>query len=561
MFGSHSSPPPELPEPTDTGSGTPRIAIIALALLLVIGAGYFALQAIGGDDASQAADCDPTTVTVTVAPAMADLFDEAVASLEDNGQCIELDVTTATVGEVAEAQAEVDEGEDDVFPDLWVPDSPAWETVLTEAGQTGKVLVPALASTPVGLGSGRTGHTPDSWLEVLASKKLVVSDPKASGASALAMLAPFAEAAEGIGTAMTAQDAMTPVAQEFGAQAASGTLNDVNIDTIAPGSPELIPVTERDLLIAQRGNDALEWVSPRSGVALLNFPLVQPGSSEGSLTMGSGELDVPGRIGAKIAAWFTTEEGLAAIAGDKLRGPDGVWSGEGDGVGEGKQLPPPEKAQVGAVMKSWGILTVPSSVLALVDVSASMDVSAGETSRVALAVNAAKGALAAFPDHARIGLRVFSIDQGGPGQDWKELAQLRRLDAPTGDGRIHKELLNEQADLLPTMTRGGTGLYDSTLAAYQAATREYNPNYYNAVAIISDGANDDPGSIGIDALLKQLGKLHDPDRPVRIIAIGISTDADMAALQRIAEVTDGQASEAQDPQDLLMALGSALLTR
>ena len=83
---------------------------------------------------------------------MADLVDAAVASLEDNGQCMELDVSTATAVEVAAAQDEVDEGEEDVLPDLWVPESPAWQTVLTEAGLTGKVLVPALAAIAGGPG-------------------------------------------------------------------------------------------------------------------------------------------------------------------------------------------------------------------------------------------------------------------------------------------------------------------------------------------------------------------------------------------------------------------------
>ncbi len=561
MFGAHTTPPPESPEPIDPGSNTPRVAIIALALLLVVGGGFFALRSISGDDAATTIACEPTVLSVTVAPAMADLLDDAVASLVDNGQCIELDVTTATVAEVAAAQADVDEGEENVFPDLWVPDSPAWQSVLAAADETGKILAPSLAATPVGLASGRSGNDPATWLDVLSSRQLVVSDPTGSGASALAMLAPFAEAAEGIGNAMGAQGAMTPVAQEFGAQVASGTVNDVTIDTIASGSPELIPVTERDFLIAQRGNDALEWVAPRTGVALLDFPLVQPGAGAGAMAMGSGQLDVPGRTGAKIAAWFTTDEGLAAIAGDKLRSSDGVWAAEGEGIGTGKQLPAPEQAQVAAVMKSWGVLTVPSSVLALIDVSASMDLSAGSTTRVALAVDAATTALDAFPDHARIGFRVFSIDQDGPGKDWKELGALRRLDAPTGDGRVHKELLREQADVIAGLTQGGTGLYDSTLAAYQAATREYNPNYYNAMVIITDGGNDDPGSISFETLIKELTKLHDPDRPVRIISIGISADADVVALGKIAEATNGQSFETKDPQGLLMALGSALLSR
>ncbi|WP_310529598.1 VWA domain-containing protein, partial [Nocardioides sp.] len=227
----------------------------------------------------------------------------------------------------------------------------------------------------------------------------------------------------------------------------------------------------------------------------------------------------------------------------------------------GEQLASPEKAEIDSVMKSWGTLTVPSSILAVIDASGSMDFPAGDTTRMALAVNAARTALVAFPSHARIGLWAFSINQGGPGQDWRELAPLRRLDAPTEGGRTQVELLDDQAGVLAGLTQGGTGLYDTVLDAYRTATREYNPSYYNTVAVLSDGANDDPGSIGLRALLKELRQLHDPDRPVRIIPVGISTDADMAALRRIAAATESRAYEAANPQDILTVLAQGLLTR
>ena len=52
---------------------------------------------------------------------------------------------------------------------------------------------------------------------------------------------------------------------------------------------------------------------------------------------------------------------------------------------------------------------------------------------------------------------------------------------------------------------------------------------------MTDGRNDDPGSIGLDQLLARLRELRDPDRPVRIVGIAISEDADLAALERMAQ--------------------------
>ena len=125
-------------------------------------------------------------------------------------------------------------------------------------------------------------------------------------------------------TSAEAQSAIAPVAQKFGAKVAAGRNRPVTIDTIPDGSKRIIPVTEQDFLIARRGNDALTWTTPVTGAAVLNFPLVQPDAGAGGIGVGSGSLDVAGRTGEKIAAWFATEEGLAAIVGEKLRAPDGA---------------------------------------------------------------------------------------------------------------------------------------------------------------------------------------------------------------------------------------------
>lgn len=563
MFGAHAPITPESSDHTSAvRTNTTRWAIVGLVLALIVAGGWSVLQLFGSDDSSAAStDCETTTVTMAVTPAMVDLIDAAVASLEDNGQCVELDVTTATVAEIAAAQDEVDEGEEDVLPDLWVPDSPAWQTVLTGAGLTGKVLEPALAASPVGLASGSTRPAPVTWLDALSSRRLVKTDPLASGAFAQTLLAPLAEAADAGGDVAAAQSALVPVAQKFGAKAAAGRNRPVTIDTIPLGSKRLIPVTEQDFLIAQRGNNALTWTTPGTGAAVLNFPLVQPDAGAGGISVGSGSLDVAGRTGEKIAAWFTSKEGIAAIAGEKLRGPDGAPLPDGESLSAPKQLPAAERGQVDSTMKSWGILTVPSSVLAVIDASSSMDTVEGTSTRIGLAVGAAVTALDAFPDHARIGLWVFSINQGPGGQDWREMAALRRLDAPTGDGGKQADLLRAQAEVLPGLTGGGTGTYDTVLAAYKATTREYNPAYYNSLVLMTDGANDDPGSISLTQLLQELEALHDPDRPVRIIPVGISADADMESLDKIADATGGQAYEARDPQDILKVLASGLLTR
>ena len=51
---------------------------------------------------------------------------------------------------------------------------------------------------------------------------------------------------------------------------------------------------------------------------------------------------------------------------------------------------------------------------------------------------------------------------------------------------------------------------------------------------MTDGQNEDPGSISLDQLLQRLEELKDPDRPVRMVGIAISGDADLGALRQMA---------------------------
>ncbi len=114
---------------------------------------------------------------------------------------------------------------------------------------------------------------------------------------------------------------------------------------------------------------------------------------------------------------------------------------------------------------------------------------------------------------------------------------------------------------MPGLTDGGTGLYDTALAAYSEAVKSYRPHYSNAVVLMTDGRNDDPGSIGLDQLLERLRELRDPDRPVRIVGIAISQDADLASLERMAHATGGDAYLAAQPQDILGVFARAVLSR
>ena len=111
---------------------------------------------------------------------------------------------------------------------------------------------------------------------------------------------------------------------------------------------------------------------------------------------------------------------------------------------------------------------------------------------------------------------------------------------------------------MQAIPNGATGLYDSTLAAYQSARQNFEPGRINTVIVLTDGRNEDANSISREALLSELAKLQDPRRPIRIVGIGIGPDIDVGELQAIAGATGGQAFTTPDPTKIGDIFYSAL---
>ena len=93
----------------------------------------------------------------------------------------------------------------------------------------------------------------------------------------------------------------------------------------------------------------------------------------------------------------------------------------------------------------------------------------------------------------------------------------------------------------------GTGLYDTILAAYLAARDAYVPQMPNHVFVFTDGLNEDDESITVADLTASLAAAKDPQRPVRLICIGIGPGADLKALTAMASVAGGARSWRSKP--------------
>ncbi|WP_245177225.1 VWA domain-containing protein [Geodermatophilus sp. DF01_2] len=212
-----------------------------------------------------------------------------------------------------------------------------------------------------------------------------------------------------------------------------------------------------------------------------------------------------------------------------------------------------------ALLAQLAELAAPSRILTVVDVSTSMEAPAGDGTRATLARDAAKSTLTLVPGDFALGLWYFAAELDGD-RDWTEAVPTRPLEAEV-DGSTQRAVLGEQLETIPDrLSPGGTGLHDTTLAAVRAARSDFDPTAVNSVLVVTDGTNEDDG-IALDELLDTLRAEADPDRPVKVIGVALGPDADLGALDQIAEATGGAAYSAVDPTDLQTVLFDALRQR
>ncbi|MCY4725306.1 VWA domain-containing protein [Nocardioides sp. STR2] len=520
-----------------TMMSTAVLTVLVLVTGLAVGAGvtWFALSRDdGGSTAADDGCAEFQRVDLAVAPEM---YGVVVAALADvTPDCVQVDPALRPGMEVARGASLGSR-----LPDVWIPEAHfvATEAFLGDAPRP-RLLVKSLAQTPVVLAGGNAARQFATWGDAEASGLVSVPSPESSIAGALAVTAPEAEADMVGRTRDAARQIMVPFAQAQGARTVAGEDATVQPAMFPRRSPRLVVTTEQQLL-TEAGRADLRDLTPPVGAPVLDFPLmVADDAAPGSRA-----------LARSLAAHLNGKVGRSLISDEELHAP----SGDRDGF-----LRPPAATAIAEAVYSWSQLSVPSAMLAVVDASGSMDADTGTGSRMGLLADAARIGLGFLPDHARVGLWIFSIDKGGPGQDWRELEPIRRLD-DLRFGRTQRYALRERAAELPSLTDGGTGLYDTALAAYRTALKNYRPHYSNAVVLMTDGQNEDPGSISLEQLLQRLKDLRDPDRPVRLVGIAISGDADLGALRQMARVTGGEAYLAAEPTDILGVFARAVLSR
>jgi Ca-activated chloride channel family protein len=527
---------------------------LSLLLVAAIGLGLVWWRS-GDEDGTAASDCsDEQTVRVTVAPEVGPLVQELLSRPESlgGGACA---VAEVTAEEPLQTLASVGSLGADALPQVWVPDSALWAA---RAGGADVQASGSLASSPLVLATSRAAadqlgwtSTPPTWGQALGTGRPLAVPDLAASAEGLSALAAVRQS---LGGGADADNAVVQAVLAAGRGEVPSPADALTAGTQGGADAPLVPVSEQEVLAANTaaGSDSLVAVYPSDGSPSLDYPVLRVGAAEAA---------APEAVDAVVRT-LTSAGAQARAAG--FRDQDGA-APEGAGPDTGVQEAAPtalplDPAALQGLLGRLSSLATPSRLLTVIDVSTSMSAPAGAGTRATLARDATKSALSLLPDSYSGGVWAFANRLDGD-RDYVELAPIRQFGADAG-GQTQRQLLVQQFDSLPNLlSPGGTGLYDTTLAAVRAARDAYDPASVNSVVLITDGENDDSTGIQLDQLLSTLRSEADPNRPVKVVGIALGPDADQGALQQIADATGGAAYAALDPEDLQGVLFDAIRRR
>lgn len=524
-------------------------AIVVVAVVVVVG-GYFGVQAVRASGSGcDTVDQVSLAVDPTVAPVVSDILTKA--DVVDRG-CTDFEVRAEAPTDTATELA----GPGESRPDLWIPDSTLWLLkTLRSTGTLPEVTKSSVANTmPVVV--AREGEAPpvNTWLEVLQAQGQRIGDPLVSSASLASILGALAESEVAISDSKAVSAALVPKAQDFGRIA--GLPHDTAdlVDQAAVEGGTSVGTEQSVVAYNAAHVDApLAAVVPPTGSYFLNYPL--------AVTAAAGpDYDRVKAAGTALSSVLSTQTATDALSAAGFRQSSGIPLTDNRGVGSVASLELKNPLSIESTLRDWSVLALPLRTLVVEDVSGSMAAKSGDSTRIALTVDASLGANALFSDQTEMGLWAFSIGLGGGGQDYRELVPLGPV-SNIVNGLPQRQAILSAIGGLPALVGDGTGLYDTTLAAFRRVKEGYDPKFVNSVIILTDGANEDAGSPSLDQLIDTLAREQDPVRPVVIVTVGITTDADPVALQRISAATGGTSYVAEDPRDIPDVFVQALNSR
>ncbi|MFI5626243.1 substrate-binding domain-containing protein [Nocardioides sp. NPDC051685] len=482
-----------------------------------------ALVANGKPSSSGERTCLGPQMKIAVAPEAATV----VGNILDDAGCSQIEVESAKADEILQPMAL-----GGALPDVWIPDSSLWVDRIKPAVEP-VTLRTSMASSPVVVVSG-DGLTRTSYAEAFAEDDLLMGDPQR-------MMSALGTVVAGGAKPQTAAE-LEPYAERIasGDEAAAPTDSArlAELRTVMSG------VTATSEQQWSTYAPMLKAAAPKEGTVVLDYPVMITADSSRRNEIASTITSFARVLDSGAADKALTKAGFRTTGAGKPSPNVGAYTRA-------------DSAAVAKTASDWGDKLRPTRALAVVDVSGSMAWLAGPasaTTRLQLTQAAVSEAVDMLPGGAEMGLWAFSEKtEGKLGGDHAVLVPTHQLAS-----RNQRAQLTEEIAGLSARTGGGTSLHETALAAYQDAVASYDPLASNTVLLFTDGTNDDPGSMDLAELVSQLKAASDPHRPVRVLGIGITADADLGALQAIADATGGEAYVAERPEDVETVLREAI---
>lgn len=517
-------------------------------------------------------------MTVAAAAEIAPAVQAAAAQWSGGGAevgnvCVSVDVTSAESADIAAAIA----GKHGVsltgvgqasgttpVPDVWIPDSGSWLSRLSAAASGFKPSsISSIARSPVVLAMPEPVAAEFGWPNAQLTWGALVSQLRTGTKLRTGIVEPTRDSAGLAGLLALGQ-----AAGAAGAESQEATTSALR--ALAQGRSALRP----DLLARfPRSADATTVATalsaaPLSEQAVITYNAAKPPISLAALYLEPApqSLDYPMAIMPGIdPAKAEAGEGLKAalgtssfrdrLAAQGLRGPDGVGGG---GFSAPTGAPSPagtpsaaageggssrvDVATIERALSTWTAITLPARMLAVIDVSGSMlerVPNAKNATRAQVTAEAARRGLQLFDDSWAVGLWAFSTELVGK-RDYRELA-------PIGPLTSNRNKLAGGLGQLTPKKGGGTGLYDTMLAAYKTVQDGWDTGRINSVVMLTDGENQDNNGISLAQLLKELKQLKDPKRPIQVVIVGIGPSVGPDALKQITNATGGGVFLTEDP--------------
>jgi len=587
------------------------IAAVVVAAGLIIGLRLFTGggdDGDDGDDSAQPVKCtgtDVTRLTISSSPEKAGVLAQVANDYSGRtvaGRCVDVVVEAKSSGTAMQALAKGwNEAVDGPRPDVWTPAASGWVNLLRQRlsgtdhpSIIGDGEMPSVANAPLVIAMPKPMAEALGWpgksigwgdLAALATDpqgwakyghpewgrfKLGKTNPNISTSGLNATVGAYF-AATGTSSDLTAADIDKPEVRTF--------VRGVEQSIVHYGDNTLTFLT--NLLAADDRGAAMSYIS---AVAVEESSVV--GYNQGNPTNDPASSGQHGRPRVPIVAIYPGDGTLNSdhpytvltwaddlrkqVASDflnYLRGADaqrkfldlgfrgfdnktGPLATTDNGVQADAKINlirPPSPPVLDKLLGSWSELRKKANVLLVVDVSGSMSQPVGGTgkSRMDLAKQAAISSLPQFNDSDQVGLWSFSTYLNGE-KDYQELVPIGPMSAQINAANRRDELTARLGGLVPG---GGTGLYDTSLAAYQYLKQHLAADAINAVVVLTDGRNEDSGGIDLDNLVAAL-QAESGSETVRLFTIAYGSDADHDVLRRIAQATQAAAYDSSKPDTI-----------